>query len=164
MPDLRGNLTVFQPISVMQMLNLAVATGELRLKIEGNSASIFFEDGNVTFAGIKNRPVKIGEYLVQTGVVSQEALDQVLSAGRKKSKRTGTLLIEAGFMTDVDLRRAVIEQIKDVIFEVVRWQDGTFTFQTGEKPVSQEIRIDIPLDHLMLEGLKRLDEERDTPR
>lgn len=164
MPDLRGNLTVFQPISVMQMLNLATATGELKLKGSENSASIFFEDGNVTFAGIENRPVKIGEYLIRAGIIDQEVLDEVLLKRGKKRKRIGTFLIEEGHMSDVDLRRAVIEQIKDVIFEVVRWQEGSFTFFTGKAPVSQEIRIDIPLDHLMLEGLTRLDEERETPR
>ncbi len=164
MPDLKGNLAVFQPIAVMQMLNLAVATGELKLKGSENSASIFFEDGNVTFAGIKNRPVKIGEYLIRAGIINQELLDAVLLKRGKKRKRIGAVLIEDGHINEIDLRRAVIEQIKDVIFEVVRWQEGSFTFLTGKTPVSQEIRIDIPLDHLMLEGLTRLDEERDSPK
>ncbi len=164
MPDLRGNLSVFQPNSVMQMLNLAMATGELKLKGSENSASIYFEDGNITFAGIKNRPVKIGEYLVRAGVVTQEVLDEVLVKRGKKRKRIGVVLIEGGHMSEVDLRRAVIEQIKDVIFEVVGWEEGAFTFHTDNKPRLQEIRIDIPLDHLMLEGLKRLDEEKETPR
>ena len=70
MPDLEGNLSVFQPISVMQMLNLAGATGELRVVGESNSANIFFEGGNVTYAGISNRPIRLGEYLVRGGVVS----------------------------------------------------------------------------------------------
>jgi len=55
-----------------------------------------------------------------------------------------------------------MEQIKEVIFEIVRWQDGSFSFYKDKQPARQEIRIDIPLDHLMLEGLKRLDEEREN--
>jgi hypothetical protein len=41
----------------------------------------------------------------------------------------------------------------------VRWRGGRFRFTSGRKPKSQDVFIDIPLDHLILEGLKRLDEE-----
>jgi hypothetical protein len=164
MSDLKGNLAVFQPISVMQMLNLAGATGELRLLGGGNSASVFFEKGNLTFAGIKNRPVRLGEYLVRKGLIPQTALDEALRKRPAGRKRIGALLVEAGHIEETGLRRAVVEQIKDVIYEVVRWQAGSFSFCRDRKPAPQEILIDIPLDHLMLEGLKRLDEERENSK
>lgn len=162
MSDLKGDLAVFQPISVMQMLNLAGATGELKLLRRGNAASIYFERGNVTFAGIKNRPVKLGEYLVRGGFIEQKALDEALEKRPSARKRIGTLLMEAGHIDEPRLRNAVTEQAKEVIYEIVRWQDGSFSFFKNRTPSPQEVRIDIPLDHLMLEGLKRLDEEREN--
>ena len=47
----------------------------------------------------------------------------------------------------------------EVVYEVVRWRKGWFQFGAGKKPTAQDVFIDIPLDNLMLEGLKRLDEE-----
>jgi hypothetical protein len=164
MSDLKGDLAVFEPISVMQMLNLAEATGELKLARRGNSARVYFEKGNVTFAGITNRPVKLGEYLVREGLIDEEALNDALGKLASAKKRIGALLIEAGHIDEAMLTRAVMEQVKEVIFEIVRWKEGTFSFDKDKEPAPQEVRIDIPLDHLMLEGLKRLDEERDdTP-
>lgn len=145
----------------MQMLYLANATGELRLQCEENSASVFFERGNLTFAGIKNRPVKLGEYLVKKGLVPQAALDDALARRSSSKIRIGALLVEAGHIAESGLRAAVVEQIKDVIFEIVRWQSGTFCFYLDKRPLPAEILIDIPLDHLMLEGVQRLDEERE---
>jgi hypothetical protein len=162
MPVLKGDLAVFQPIAVMQMLNLASATGELRLLRDGNSASVYFEKGNLTFAGIKNRPVKLGEYLVRKGLVPRGALDEALARRASSHKRIGALLVEAGHIGETGLKTAVVEQIKEVVFEIVRWQAGTFVFHLGKSPAPQEILIDIPLDHLMLEGLTRLDEEREN--
>jgi len=161
MSDLKGDLAVFQPISVMQMLNLAGATGELRLDRRGNAASVYFEKGNVTFAGIKDRPVKLGEYLVREGLIDRRALNDALGRLPSTKKRIGALLIEGGHIDETKLRCAVIEQVKEVIFEIVRWEEGSFSFYKDKKPAPQEVRIDIPLDHLMLEGLKRLDEERE---
>jgi hypothetical protein len=162
MPVLKGDLGVFQPIPVMQMLNLANATGELRLLRGENSASVFFEKGNLTFAGIKNRPVKLGEYLVRKGLIPQSVLDEALVKRSSSRKRIGALLVEAGHIGESGLKAAVVEQIKDVVFEIVRWQNGTFSFHLDKTPAPQEILIDIPLDHLMLEGLQRLDEEREN--
>ncbi len=146
----------------MQMLNLAGVTGELKLSRGDNAASIYFDKGNVTFAGIKNRPVKIGEYLVREGFIGKKALDEAIEKRLSGRKRIGILLIEAGHIDEPRLRKAVTEQIKEAIYEIVRWQDGSFSFYKGRKPSPQEFRIDIPLDHLMLEGLKRLDEEREN--
>jgi hypothetical protein len=164
MPDLEGNLSVFQPISVMQMLNLAGATGELSLTGDSNSANVFFEKGNVTFAGISNRSVKLGEYLVREGLVTESALNGVLKKRGRRKKRIGDLLIEADLIKPSQLERAVETQIMGVIYEVVGWQSGSFSFEKNIMPPTREIRIDIPLDHLLLEGLKRLDEERESTK
>jgi hypothetical protein len=160
MQDLEGNLQVFEPICVLQLLNLATVTGELRVEAKSNSASIYFERGNVTFAGITNRPVRLGEFLLKDKLISKKLLNSILKK-KDKGKKLGTLLTEAGIITETELRRAVEEQIKEVIYEVVSWQDGRFVFIDGKRPHTQDILIDIPLDHLILEGLKRLDEERD---
>lgn len=146
----------------MQMLNLAEVTGELRLLRRGNTASIFFEKGSVTFAGVKNRPVKLGEYLVRGGMIDRRALDEALRKRPSARKRIGAILLEAGHIDEAGLRTAITEQVKEAIYEIVRWQDGSFTFYKDRRPSAQEVRIDIPLDHLMLEGLKRLDEEREN--
>jgi hypothetical protein len=156
--DLEGNLTVFEPIWVFQLIQLAQATGELTLDVGGNSARIFFEGGGVTYAEISNRKVKLGEYLVQQKLISQAALDRILVKNRK-GKRLGTLLVEEGVIDEPALHKAIEEQIKEVVYEVVRWRKGLFRFMNGKRPATQDVFIDIPLDSLMLEGLKRMDEE-----
>jgi len=141
------------------MINLSQASGELKLVTGDNSAKLYFESGNVTYAAIENRTLKLGELLLKEKRIRKSDLDRIL---RKKNqgKKLGRLLIEAGVITEAEVLGAVEEQIKQVIYEVVRWRNGLFTFNSGKKPRAQEVLIDIPLDHLILEGLKRLDEER----
>jgi hypothetical protein len=160
MSDLEGCIEVFEPISVLQLLNLAQATGELGFATDDNSARVYFDRGNVTFAGIKNRPLKLGELLLKEKRIKKKDLDKILEK-KSAGKRLGDLLIEAGVIGEDELRYAVEEQIKEVIYEVVRWRSGRFSFTKDKLPRRQDILIDIPLDHLMLEGLKRLDEERE---
>jgi len=159
MQDLEGNLAVFEPISVLQMINLAQASGELKLVTRDNSARVYFQRGTVTFAGIENRPLRLGELLLHEKRIRKDDLEGILKK-KKKGKKLGTLLIEAGIITEAEVHEAIEEQIKQVIYEIVRWRDGFFTFSCGKTPKAQEILIDIPLENLILEGLRRLDEER----
>lgn len=158
MPDLEGRLDLFEPISVLQMLNLACATGELRLKSGRNSARIYFNCGSVSYAEIAEKPMKLGEHLVSRGLLSSEELERCL-AKKEAGKRIGDVLIEEGCLDEATLREAVEEQIKTAIYEVVKWKSGVFVFTSGKEPRGQDVLIDVPLDHLVLEGLKRMDEE-----
>ncbi len=160
MQDLMGNLSIFEPISVLQMLNLAQASGELQLTAEDNGASIYFERGSVTFAAVRNRPIKLGEILLREKRITQKTLDRMLKKKREGMK-LGVQLLEEGIIKESELRGAIEEQIKEVIYEVIRWRLGTFVFEGGKRPRAQDILIDIPLDRLMLEGLKRMDEEKE---
>lgn len=155
--DLRGTLQAFEPVFVFQLLNLALATGKLRIKSPDNAASIYFDRGKIRFAEIAARPVKLGEYLVREGYLSEEQLREVLKKQTRRSK-LGTILVRDKILDESALKHAITEQIKEVVFEVVKWNDGTFTFHRDKHPKSEDILIDIPLDRLMLEGLTRWDE------
>jgi hypothetical protein len=156
--DLRGNLATFGPISVLQLINLEQVTGELAFESSGNTARIYFDRGSVTYAEIANRKMKLGEHLLAQGLITRESLDRALKAQGLR-RRLGTVLVEMGEIDARTLRRTIEEQIKEVVYEVVRWRGGRFRFTGGRKPKTQDVFIDIPLDHLILEGLKRVDEE-----
>ncbi len=160
--DLRGNLGVFEPIFVFQILNLAMCTGELILEKKDNRASVYFDQGKLTFAEIADRPTRLGEYLVREGYISDDQLERAL-AKKTSKKKIGRVLMDEGVLDEKVLKHALEEQIKEVVYEVVKWRVGKFAFKQGRKPKALEISIDIPLDHLMLEGLKRLDESEGSP-
>jgi hypothetical protein len=155
--DLRGDLKAFEPVFVFQLLNLALATGKLRIKGSDTIASIYFDRGNIRFAEISARPVKLGEYLVREGYVSAEMLKDALTKQTRRTK-LGKILVRDKILDESVLKQAITEQIKEVVFEVVKWNQGTFTFHKDKQPKSEDIFIDIPLDRLMLEGLTRWDE------
>ncbi len=159
--DLEGNLSTFGPIAVFQMMNIAQVTGELTIDNGQNSARVYFYGGDLVGAEISERSLKLGEYLVQRGIVTQKQLDSVLVRNRK-GKRIGNLLVENDILDKATLFGALEEQVKEVVYEVVRWEKGMFQFKVGKTAPNREIVINIPLDHLVLEGVKRMDEEGDA--
>jgi hypothetical protein len=109
---------------------------------------VYFDQGSVTFAEIANRRMKLGEYLVSQGLVARAHLERAGDPGRPPAPRRRACRDRCHRRGP--LRRAIEEQIKEVMYELVRWKTGRFRFTNARRPKAQDIFIDIPLDHLIL--------------
>jgi hypothetical protein len=162
--DLEGKLSVFEASAVLQMVHNARLTGRLELIQGMNRARVFFEDGNISFTDLKNRPAKLGESLVRSGAIKRDALERVLREAGSPGK-LGERLVTAGLVTEEDIRAAVAVQIQEVIYEAIQWKRGRFVFDADVLASGEDIRNELPLDHLILEGARRVDESlEEDPR
>lgn len=57
------------------------------------------------------RKVRIGDILINEGVISQEQLDAALETQKTKKKRLGEILVEDGFVTDETMANALCHQL-----------------------------------------------------
>lgn len=155
--DLEGRLEIFETTALLHMLNQSRVTGRLQLTRRANRASLFFDAGNLTFADIVKRPAMLGEQLVREGALDRATLDFFLQA-RHPTKKLGMRLVQAGVVAEEVVRSAVESQIREVVYEILGWGEGRFLFRSGERPDGEDIHIAVSLDHLMLEGARRIDE------
>jgi hypothetical protein len=159
--SLRGDLRHFFPAEILQLLSLAQASGRLDLERPAERAEIFVERGQPVFARTTGPTVKVGQLLVHRGAVSAETLDGVLrSAPASPGERIGSRLVSAGVATADDVQGAVRETLRRVLYGLLLWREGAFTFQPGEKAIGEDIHLDLDLDRLILEGLRQADESR----
>lgn len=160
-PSLEGDLAHFFPTEVLQLLQLSQATGRLELHREGERVDLFLERGRPVFARTSGMSVRAGEVLVHRGQVRPEALARALEHQRADGRRRiGELLIEAGDANLEQVRDAVHEVLRRIVYGLVLWRDGRFRFVPGEGGIGEDIQIDLDLDRLILEGLRLADQER----
>lgn len=158
--DLGGDLAVMDPSMIFQVTGICGLTGKMKLITLDNVASFWFRGGGLLFATIDTGKKKIGEFLTSSGVITEKQLDEALDEIRKKKgkKRIGNILIDRGYLDYETLEKAIHEQIKEVVYEVLPWKKGQFVFFADVEPEHEDILLDIRMDHLILEGLKRIDE------
>ena len=161
---LSGDLAHFFPSEVMQLLQLAQATGRLELTRPGEHAEradVFVERGRPVFARTTGAAVSTGQVLLHRGVITREALERALSEqSRNPGQRLGRLLVAAGTVGEEELQSAVNEALRRVIFGLLLWREGTFAFHAGEQMDPDDNRLDVDLDRLILDGLRQADEAR----
>lgn len=158
--DFGGNLAVLEPTTVFQIFQLSHLTGKLILKTHDNSASFYFIDGALIHALIGSNRKMIGEFLLEKNVITQRQLKNALKEfkRRKGRKKIGKILIDRGYLDHNSLVSVLQEQIKELVFEVISWREGTFAFFQNVRPKDEEVLMDLRMDYLLLEGLRRMDE------
>jgi hypothetical protein len=74
-------------------------------------------------------------------------------------RRLGEILVALGVITQREVERQIRFQIEEVVFEVMSWNEGYFSFaEDSEGKVPTEVTVRIPVEALLMEGARRIDE------
>src|SRR6266542_267836 len=120
---------------VFQLLDLSRKTGVLRVtsELRHNAGTIYFEGGAIIFAEIRSNPHPLGALLLRTGKISEADLERARDMQQRQGdrRRLGEILVSLGALTPRELERQVRFQIEEVVFEVMSWREGYFSFSEG---------------------------------
>jgi DNA-binding response OmpR family regulator len=157
-----GNLRVIPLAEVLQVLQLQRQTGVCLVTSGKVEVAISFREGLIDLARSKGAAdeFRLGRYLAEEGVVSQTEVDNILQDRTGPRKLLGEALVESGLITEDDLRRALIRQTSELIYEVLRWPDGRFSFSNVASEASEQNRLGLPVASIVMEGFRRVDEWR----
>jgi tetratricopeptide (TPR) repeat protein len=146
---------------VLQLLDLSRKTGELSVRRDGRAEPVrmFLEAGaivGVRAAGVTRR---LGELLLLAGKVTQGQIDRALvRQTRDPARLIGSLLVEEEGVPAGEVKRQLRFQVEEVVFDLVRWDDGHFRFEEGAPGDHGGIPVKVGTESLLMEAVRRLDE------
>ncbi|HEX5045218.1 MAG TPA: DUF4388 domain-containing protein [Candidatus Polarisedimenticolaceae bacterium] len=130
-------------------------TGVLHVVRGTRERAFHLQSGVCVFATSNDIDDGLIAYLIRRGVISlrdrEEVAKRVLS-----NKRVGTILLEMGVLDETDLRAMVREQLSEIVFDTVRWEDGEHVFVAGELPTFEDITLDETVEDLVAAGIRRV--------
>jgi len=148
---------------VFQLLYLSRKTGALTVTsvLRDNQGTVYFERGSVVFAAIRSNPHPLGELLLRGGKITEADLARARDAQRSMHahRKLGELLVESGSITAKELERQVRFHVEEVVFELMSWSEGFFSFEEQEvNDMVAEANIRISTESLLMEAARRIDE------
>jgi uncharacterized protein DUF4388 len=157
---LEGSLRDFGLADILQLIFFQRKTGVLSLEGKLDKVKLLFIDGNISGAESKRRMEanRLGKVLVKKGVLSEEDLQSVLDEQRSTNVRLGNLLVRKGISKKEDVEEVLTGQIKETVIQIFGWKEGTYEFTPQAVPVDKDIPISIDSQHLLMEGLRIVDE------
>jgi tetratricopeptide (TPR) repeat protein len=147
---------------VFQMLDLSRKTGALRVTSaeRDNEGTVLFERGKVISASILSSPTPLGTMLVRAGRITDADVGRARTMQREGDRRRlGEILLALGAISGRELERQVRLQIEAVVFEMMAWRDGFFSFEERDVGVVPlEASVHVSTESLLMEGARRIDE------
>jgi hypothetical protein len=148
---------------VFQLLDLSRKTGVLRVTsdLREDEGVVAFDNGRVVHAAIRSKSMPIEMALLQAGRIVEADLEKVRARhqnGRVKRDVVESL-VEMGAITQRELERQLRLQIESVVFELMAWHEGFFSFEERSRDeISVDARITVSTESLLMEGARRIDE------
>jgi hypothetical protein len=147
---------------VFQLLDVSRKTGVLRItsRIRHNQGTVYFDCGAVVYADIQSNPHRLGDLLVRSGKIGEADLSRAQEMQQRGDRRRlGEILVDIGSITARELERQVRQQVEEVVFEMMSWREGYFSFVEGPLPaVGGDSTLRLPTEALLMEGARRIDE------
>src|SRR5882724_1535410 len=163
MGALSTDISVISIAEVLQLLDLQRQTGVLSIFTRQSEITLYVKMGRLEFAASRGLRIefRIGRYLVEDAAITREELNTVLDNRAGSKRLLGELLVQLGMATEEHVRRALVRQTTELVYEVVRWKTGRFAFTVGaENLAATKAALGIETGGLVMEGFRRVDEWR----
>lgn len=163
---LSGDLGLVSIADVLTWLQDQAQTGTLTLEGDTARLEVFVRGGRVDLAVARGVPEEflLGRFLVRCGALDGGALAAVVADRARRGSRgpLGADLVQRQLCTADDLNRGLTLQTTALLYEGMSWGRGRFRFRAqAELPeLARDAGLALPIDGLVMEGLRRVDEWR----
>jgi CheY-like chemotaxis protein len=166
---LTGDLSAITISEVLSLLQEQNQTGCLRALQTEARVELYLRGGKVDFAAAVgvSEEFLLGRFAIEAGALTPDALTAVLDQRARAATKPGLFgvdLVARGLLTESQLKQAMTRQTSELVYETLRWTTGKFSFRaTTDREIPELARgaaLGIPVDTLLLEGFRRVDEWR----
>ena len=157
---MQGKISDFSIPEIFQLVANQQKSGSLTIR-GGNRETVFiFSDGGIIEVQPDQRAQAdlLGTMLVDAGFLTDEELRRILAEQDKAGKKLGELLVDKEKVSLETLARYLHLQVKECVFETLKLKDGDYRFEGFAVRLPPWMKASIRADILMMEGVQALDE------
>ncbi|HKA14946.1 MAG TPA: DUF4388 domain-containing protein [Myxococcota bacterium] len=159
---LSGNLSDFGIADVFQLIGQQRKTGALELRTGAARAQLHFDRGLVVSAAIATGRAgeldPLADRLIRGGYLTRERADEAIAAARASTQTLARTLVARGLLDGTSVRSAIDLVTRDAIFDVLRWQTGTFDFHAQSIDHERDAAELLGAEQILMDGLRMVDE------
>ncbi len=153
--EYRGDLAVTPLAEILATIQRYRVAGIVNVSAEGRARRIVVEEGSVVFAASNEKDLGLAAYLLNQGALDAETAREAEARQVREGLKIGQVLLQMGVVTPERLNAAIAGQIREIVLGALEWEAGDVVFEIGARRAADFARMDIPLLDLLLEGIRR---------
>lgn len=158
---MQGRIADFSIPEIFQLVASQQKSGGLSIKTPDRETVFLFNEGNIVDVLPEKREpdALLGTMLVDAGYLTEESLRRHLQEQGKSGKKLGELLVEKGVVTTTELGRYLSLQVRESLYEVLKLKDGSYRFEPFSVRTPAGLGGEAQRpDVLLMDGMQFLDE------
>lgn len=158
---LKGNLKDVGLNQLLNLIYLARKTGSLTVQnaTGAGSAHLFFREGKLIQASTDGQVTRLTDIMVKVGKLTPDQARAIRSRSQVDTdKELGLLMIQNGILNQNDIVQGVKNYLIESVYQLFTWRGGAFRFDPNVLPPEERITVAVSLDHLIIEGSRRVQE------
>jgi hypothetical protein len=157
---LEGSLLTMSLPDLLQWASRGQKTGTLLVRDERVAKKIHFLEGLIIGSSSTDPGDYLGQVLLSEGLISEEQLREAMALQARTKVMLGRLLVQGGLVTEERVAGVLRHKAEETIYSLFLWTDGIFEFHEGELPPSEQVRVKVQVEEVLLEGVRRYDTSR----
>jgi hypothetical protein len=158
--SLSGRLKTMDLPEVLQWVTIGRKTGSLAFVRDKTKVNIYLQDGQIISSRSNDPTKQLGQFLLFQGKITEPQLKRAFEIHIQSRQILGKILVQENMVSEEDVRRALVMRTEEVIYDLFLWEDGYFHFSSSPYNVNDLILINISINALLFEGIRRKDEWR----
>lgn len=154
--EYRGDLAVTPLPEILATIGRYRVPGALSITSAERQRRIYVDGGLVVFATSTEPEVRLGTFLIRQGVLPEEAVRSAEERLAGDGVRLGQILLRLELLDHASLEAAIAEQVREILWGGFDWENGEVVFEVGARRSDETIRIDLPIDAVIVAGIRRL--------
>jgi hypothetical protein len=147
---------------VLHLLQAQAQSGVLVVARAKGKVDVCFRQGKIDFAfahGVSEEFL-LGRFILDLQLMQREDLEAYLRSRQPGSKLLGAQLVKLGYISESELKQTIAKQTSELIYEILRWNFGKFTFRATRDlpPPAVDASLGLDVEGILMEGFRRVDE------
>lgn len=145
-------------------LERRAATGTLSAETRHHRKKLYLVDGRLAGVSSTNPRELLGHFLVGWGAVTEEQVNQAITLQEKLGTPLGRILERLGAVDGDTLEAALRAQAQEAVLELFLVRPHDQRFLEGVVPTNRPLALDLPIQPVVLEGLRRRERIQELER
>lgn len=158
---MQGKISDFSIPEIFQLVATQGKSGALTVRGDGRTTVFLFSGGMIVDVQPDRRHARsglFGSMMVDAGYVADGELRRLLALQEKEGKKIGEILVEKGKISRDTLSRYLYLQVKESLYHALLIKEGDYRFEVFAVRPPPWMSSPMRADVLMMEGVQFLDE------